>query len=73
MKTILSNIAKEKGLQVIINVTRPEFGVMSYDVTILKAGEIAKRWDGGYFIGEKDSANSKEAMVADFRKAIDLL
>lgn len=69
-KQLLINMAEQLGLQVVVNSSRPEMHVMSYDVVFLDRGEIIGRWDGGYFIGEENTANSKDSMFKDYKKRI---
>lgn len=70
VKKELLKIAKQFGLHATITYSKPEFSVASYDATIMKDGIVIGSWDGGYFIGETNSPNSKESMIENWKNFI---
>jgi hypothetical protein len=69
MKKQIEAIAKNHGFEAIVTCSRPEFSVVSYDVR-LHNGKKSLNWDGGYFIGEVGTANSKDSVLEQFEKFI---
>lgn len=74
MKKQFIKIAKELGFELrTITYERPERDSVVYYISIYKNGEFIKIWDGGYFIGEVGTANSKDRMLPSFRKFLETI
>jgi len=69
----LRKIAKNKDLEAKIKYERPERDVVAYKVSIYKNNEFVKAWNGGYFIGEVGTSNSKDIVLKDFKDFINAL
>jgi hypothetical protein len=74
MKKEFIKVAKELGFDVpTVRYERPERDVVVYYLSIYKNGELVKVWDIGYFIGEVDTANSKDRVIPEFRELLNAL
>lgn len=62
----IRSIAKRYGVKATVITTRPEFSVVSYDVYL----SDGRTWNGGFFVGETNSPNSKESLLQQFQKFI---
>ncbi len=72
MKVKLIKDLKNVGAEGEVVCTRPEMSIISYEVKAIKNGE-SLTWDGGYFIGETNTPNSKESMLKSWNLFIDKL
>lgn len=69
MKKEFLKIAKELGFELrTIRYERLEFSSVGYFITIYKDDKYITEWDGGYFIGEVGTGNSKESVLPDFEQ-----
>ena len=73
MKRMFISDATSKGLQAFVKYSRPEFSSVCYQVELTKNGLFLANWDGGYFIGEENTGNSKKSMIDDWDNFINNL
>lgn len=68
MKKEFIKIAKELGFDIpIVRYTRPERDSVVYYISIYKHGNLITVEDFGYYIGEVNTANSKDRVLPEFR------
>jgi hypothetical protein len=70
MKKKIIQDAKKLGLVAEVKYSRPEMHAVVYEVVMYRNDEIVSRWDGGYFVYEEGTTNSKESMIENWNKFI---
>lgn len=69
MKKDFLKIAKELGFSLpTIRYERPERDSVVYYISVYKDNKLVTVYDCGYFIGEENSANSKDRVLPEFRE-----
>lgn len=74
MKKLFLKIAKELGFTLpTIRYERPEKDSVVYYISVYKNDELVTVYDCGYFIGEENTANSKNRVLPEFRDFLNSL